>query len=371
MNVFVKLFTELNLGDDLFLKILLERYPNSNFLLNARVEYAHLFAKYKNLKIKDDLYVKKYRGLQYRIISNIERRLFPSLYQKRIQNDIIQQYSEDFQKSDVFVSIGGSIFMQPAKLPYYTDVEYYNIVNKMFDKVLYIGCNFGPFSDITYKDSYKKIFSKALDVCFREEASWRLFNDIEQVRYRPDVVFGLEFPKSEKRNKSVGFSIISAREKMDNDSYIKKYVELVEYYQNIGYEIFFFSFCKKQGDEKVIEEIIDYLRDKRKINTVFYNGDIDKFLKVYSSVEKVYCGRFHSMILSMIFEQKIYPIPYSKKMINVLDDIKYRGEYLNIQDFCLANPRELDIQISKNFYEVREQINQSKEQFEKLDILLK
>ncbi len=370
MNVFIKLFAELNLGDDLFLKILVERYPSSNFILNARKEYKQLFSKYTNLQISEDMYVKKSRDITYKIRSNIERKLFPVIYKKNLQRDIENQYGDAFKKSDVFVSIGGSIFMQPRILPYYADVEYYKIVNKEFNNIFYIGCNFGPYTDLNYKNSYDKIFDKATDVCFREEASYKLFSDLNSVRYRPDVVFGLDVVKIPKRSKSVGFSIVSPRNGVNEKLYIRKYVDLVEFYQKKNYEIYFFSFCKKQGDEDIIESIISELKEDN-VNRVYYDGDIDEFLRIYSSVEKVYCGRFHSMILSMIFEQQIFPISYSKKMVNVLDDIEYKGQIINIEDFYSINPSELDDQIAENKYNVSEQIAKSKGQFEKLDILLK
>ncbi|WP_288883523.1 polysaccharide pyruvyl transferase family protein [Pedobacter panaciterrae] len=370
MNVFVKLFAELNLGDDLFLKILLTRYPKANFVLNAKKNYEDVFDDCQNLTVYQDVYTQKSRKFFYRLSSVIERNLLPKMYKSRLKRNIEAQFLPRFENTDVFVSIGGSIFMQPKKLPAYADVEYYNLVNKCFDKIFYIGCNFGPYDDGNYKKSYEDIFKKATDVCFREKASWKMFSDLENVRVRPDVVFGLDFPKKEKVEKTVGFSIVSARNNINKKKYIEKYVELIQFYQNKNYKVYLFSFCKKQDDESTINSIVDLLDNKTNIKKVFYSGDINSFLRLYSSVKKMYCGRFHAMILSMLFDQEFYPIAYSKKMSNVLEDIDYKGDIINIEEFHLINPEELDNKISSNIYDIKEQIIKSKEQFEKLDVVL-
>lgn len=370
MNVFVKLFAKLNLGDDLFLKILLNRYPNTNFVLNAKNEYRDIVSNCYNLTIYQDSETNKSKSFVNKFYKVIERNLLPSRYRNNIIRQLKKQYDQKFASTDVFVSIGGSIFMQHKKLPAYTDIEFYNLVNQSFDDIFYIGCNFGPYIDEDYKQSYKKVFRKATDVCFREAASWKMFNDLKNVRFRPDVVFGLDFSGTEKIEKTVGFSIISSRNNIDEGKYIKKYSELIQFYQKENYKVYLFSFCKIQGDESTINAITDLLEDKKNLNKVFYNGDIDNFLSIYSSVKKMYCGRFHAMILSMLFDQEIYPITYSKKMSNVLEDIDYKGEFIKIEKFHLVDPEELDNQIAENTYNIQEQVARSKEQFEKLDLLL-
>lgn len=368
MKIFVKLFTAVNLGDDLFLKILLERYPHTNFVLPASNIYKEIFKEYDNLKIiEDNLYKRK--NLFQKIIGVIERNLFPGIYRKKLQLTSQQALlTEDI--GDAFISIGGSIFMQPKKLPAYLDVEYYKLANNYFTKTFFIGCNFGPYNDQSYKEGYQEIFRQAADVCFREKLSYDIFSDLNNVRYSPDIVFGLNYKDQKKRDKSVGFSIVTARNKTNKERYISKYAELVELYQNRGYEIYLFSFCKKQGDEDVINDITDLLRSKTNINKVFYNGNIDTFLDLYSSVEKMFCGRFHSMILSMLFNQKIYPVIYSKKMTNVLDDINYQGKVIFMEDFHKIKPDEIFTEIDLNHYEIESQKDKSNEQFKKIDLFL-
>ena len=44
------------------------------------------------------------------------------------------------------------------------------------------------------------------------------------------------------------------------------------------------------------------------------------------------CGRFHSMILSILFNQKIYNLTYSKKQDNVIEELKLFNRYQEIKD---------------------------------------
>lgn len=370
MRVFIKLFAELNLGDDLFLKILLERYPDVDFVIFAKEDYKLIFKDYSNLTVINHKSLKHSKSFQFKLKMAILRKMFPKTYILKLQEYLRVQYESEFIKSDAFVSIGGSIFIQPRRLPTYEDVELYNLANELINNVYFIGCNFGPYNDPAYKLSYDEIFSRAKDVCFREDFSYQLFKELKNVRCNPDVVFGLNIKEISKEKKSVGFSIISPRNGIDKDKYLKKYAELIQFYQRKGYSIKLFSFCRKHGDEITIDSVLDRIEENRNIEKIYYRGDINEFLHKFSSVEMVFCGRFHAMILSMILNQRFLAIAYSKKMTNVLEDINFKGSSLLIEDFQNISPQELNEMILNNTYDIGNQINESKAQFAKLDLLL-
>lgn len=62
-RVMVHGFFTFNLGDDLFLKILIERYPHITFYIYANKNYKELFKEYKNLKVfpSNLLFYKSYK----------------------------------------------------------------------------------------------------------------------------------------------------------------------------------------------------------------------------------------------------------------------------------------------------------------------
>lgn len=369
MNILLKAYTKVNLGDDLFLKMIIERYPNTSFILRAPNNYKKIFKNSSNVVILDNFFVKKNK-LSYRIYNYILRNFFSKIYKRHIVDNIIKTEEELFKKTDAFVSIGGSIFMQSQLLPTYYDIEYYKIVEKYFDKTFYLGCNFGPFLTLDFLNSYKRIFANATDVCFREKKSWELFAELENVRYSTDIVFGLKVQNKPKEINSVGFSIVGSGKLCDSIDYEDSYVKIIEFYQKEGYEIYLFSFCKAEGDEVTINKIFEKLNTKERVNLVFYNGDMEVFLDLYSKVEKVFCGRFHSMILSMLLNQKIYPITYSDKMINILSDIKYQGEFIEVQKLNKIEIEKVYDQIDKNKYDIDQIKDKAKDQFKILDLFI-
>ena len=61
-NVKLNMYLKQNLGDDLFLKVILERYPNTVFHIQSDINYKKTFLKkYKNVKI--------YQGMKNKIIN--------------------------------------------------------------------------------------------------------------------------------------------------------------------------------------------------------------------------------------------------------------------------------------------------------------
>ncbi|MNV44343.1 hypothetical protein D3C71_1360990 [compost metagenome] len=87
-------------------------------------------------------------------------------------------------------------------------------------------------------------------------------------------------------------------------------------------------------------------------------------------MEYMYCGRFHAMILSMLYNQKLLPVVYSNKMTNVLEDIAYRGKYIHMGDMEDVEVSWALQQIESNEYDINQQIIDAQTQFSALDIFL-
>lgn len=76
---------------------------------------------------------------------------------------------------------------------------------------------------------------------------------------------------------------------------------------------------------------------KGKVTPIYYNGNIQEFLEIYSQMQHMFCGRFHSIILSILFKQNFIPITYSEKMNNYLDDIQFKGNRFPISEIHIDN----------------------------------
>lgn len=225
------------MGDDLFVKILSDRYKNITFYSYSDYNYKNVF-KSSNLKI--------YGGNFYKMINRIIKGI--TLKKYRLADSLVKRY-----KFTIF--IGGSMFIQNS--------------NKV----------------------EKSILEKANDVCFRDKNSYEKFKDLKNVRWAPDIVFTLDTSNiSIKNNKKVVISIIDCSRKNNceyKDSYEKKIIEISEYFIRKGYEVIMMSFCKFEGDELAIESIYSKCNDdlKQKLKKYYYRGNIEEALNVMADCQ--------------------------------------------------------------------------------------
>lgn len=347
-NILVKAYLVKNFGDDLFLKVLFDRYNKTNWILDTNdKEYKEIFNKYNNVNIIKSSFFKILRKLN---LHNIY-----------------------YRKYDAVIYIGGSIFMQLDiwKKQYKEKVILFNLFK---DKPKYIlGANFGPFKDKFFWEKHRELFNKCKDICFRDEYSYDLFKDLENVRMAPDIVFQLKPTYVDKIKNSIGISLINLknRDKLSeyNDKYKNKIKEVVEELIDNGKLITFFSFCEEEGDKEVIKEIFDIIDEKYKglINIENYNGNIDEFLSKFERMENIIGTRFHACILSQVFGQGLYPLIYSDKTYNVLSDIGLDKEYLYIKNIEELSSRRILEVINDNKIQDRKICIEAEKHFIVLD----
>ena len=357
-KILVNGYSELNLGDDLFFKILFDRYVDKEVswkLVTWNKKYRSMFKSYKNVDIKN-------RNNLHRILMRL------NLLKSR--NVFI-----NFDELDALVMIGGSIFIQRRywEKSYnqdYKEIKYLNENNK---PTFILGSNFGPYKDDVFVEKYKYIFNICKDVCFREKYSFDLFKKIPTVRQSTDVIYTLKYNKIPKIKNSLGISIINLekREGLSNyyQDYCLKHKEIIEQFCKKNYKIKLFSFCEREGDLNTINKIKSMV-DKKfldKIDVVSYNGDIDKFLKEFQSMEKIVACRFHSIILAQVFGQDVYPLIYSNKSYNILKDSGINFIYKDIREISSLNVSNIEKEFS-NFDSVINELKEKAEgQFKVLD----
>jgi colanic acid/amylovoran biosynthesis protein len=359
-RVLVCAYFAVNTGDDLFLKVLFDRYPNVEWdLLTANRNYIKIFKDYKNVRI---LYT--YREVK---IGLKHYNLFFKI------NDLIL----NFKRYDALINIGGSIFMQSPswKKKFQERVYLLNKFKAMNKKTFIIGANFGPYKDEEFIQRYRELFKKYDDICFRDSESFNLFKELENVRIAPDVVFGLHEEKSKGKEKVAGFSIINLKNREGLKEYYHQYnnkiIGLIENYLDKGYRINLFSFCENEGDLDIIQDILGEINDKNNIEIVNYEGDIERFLKKFRSCEIIIGTRFHSIILALKNGQKVMPIIYSDKTYNVLKDLNMHNNCCYIKDIFTLNFDEISRDINFQNQKIsKDLIKEAEIHFEKIDNFL-
>ena len=111
----------------------------------------------------------------------------------------------------------------------------------------------------------------------------------------------------------------------------------IEKFIDDGKEVYLFSFCEHEGDVRTIDRILDLMDDSysSRVNIIDYtgkSGDLYYFVKLYSRMEKTICTRFHSLVMSLVFKHELMVISYSDKLNNLLDDLGYDFDVVNIDN---------------------------------------
>lgn len=375
--VLVRAYTHCNLGDDLFLKVLIERFPQVKFriIVDDLNLYSKIFNQYQNIAIVKNVTFSLLERIYLKSISFISKKIKKEIIKKYYK----KYYTNEYNESDVYLYIGGSLFMENISGDDLADEIDKLITSVFFDKPKFIiGANFGPFYSSKYKDFYKNIFLKYQDVCFRDTYSLGVFKELSNIRMCPDVVFQLQFPTvTDKESNSIGFSLIDISQRKQLMMFTEEYKRFIFLTIQKSLEnnkkVYMFSFCKQEGDENVIDSILCLLplNLREKVNIVSYNGNIDDFLFIYSKVETMFCTRFHSMIISSLFNQNIFPIMYSEKMKNVLQDLNYEGLSSNIADLHSIDSSEILEQIQGNKLKIHQEfIEKSKDAFTEFEKII-
>ena len=346
-----------NLGDDLFFKILFERYKNVKFYFFPPSllleQYKKTFKKNKNVIFYDqeEYYIRVKEDVND---DSIPINLFPMILERA-------------KEVDFYINIGGSIFIQN---PSWKEDDRFKIKEALGKKPSFIiGCNFGP-GDKEYHDYFEKWFKKFDDVCFRDKNSYKQFNKLKNVRLADDIVL-VGAKKKRKRifnKKTLGISVIdvSNHKKTANskEAYLKFMVKMIKMYQDKKYRITLFSFCENEGDLKAINELLERIDNSENIKVVSYTGNINKVIREWKKNQYIIATRFHSAILALKYKQIFLPSSYSDKTNNFLKDIDSSIKTLDINSLKNVKMNKLI------FTEIDKEFN-SEEQFKKIDEYLK
>ena len=237
-KVFVDIYLQFNLGDDLFLEILAKKFPNSEFTINyLGSNYDQFLSKYPNVKRR-----------KYSLFNKIGQRFKISEY--------ISNYEQVAEDHDAILFIGGSIFREEEyhKTLYEDRLKMVRAFKKRNKSVFVLGANFGPVETESFVDDYREFFKLCDDVCFRDFYSYHLFKNLPNVRYAPDIVFQMNIDKYSqvKPENKIGFSIIDVRHKKGLGIYLDEYIEStvrsIKLFAEKGYDCCLMSFCDHEGD---------------------------------------------------------------------------------------------------------------------------
>lgn len=308
-KVFLMAYARGNLGDDLFIKKILQTYPDVNFYIKIpNSDFLEGLSSYKNLTIL-------------------------------IGNDTDEElYHTNVEDYDAYLYIGGSIFMEGGKV-YNLSPKFYDFIYRCKQKNIpffYISCNYGPYQTQEYLDLSKKAFQTCTDICFRDTYSFHLFSNISTVRYAPDYLFSYPKENIEQEKDSIGISLIDldirASLKYKKEDYYSFLIYNIKEYLKKNKKVYLISFCQNEGDEKTVQVIKNFFNNNPNVETLKYDGDINQFMLKYAKIEYMICTRFHAMVLSCVNLQKMFILSYSSKIDYVVKDLNLNIPTIHIED---------------------------------------
>lgn len=312
MKVYLNAFLQRNLGDDLFVHILLNRYKNHTFYTMTT----------------DPTYRKAYPNLRV-----MDWELLVRVLRKFSLKHLIASHC------DLALTLGGSVFIENPG----DDRRNFSL-GKMDHYVL--GANFGPYKTQRYFDNVKGFLSTTKDICFREQYSYDLFRDLPQARVEPDIVFSLPLEDIPLKNeKHAVFSVISCKNKLSEEydrQYLQTMGKLVNRFTAMGYRVTLMSFCDFEGDGKAIDRILPLVKDKPMVQRYDYDGNIQQALELLASSSVIVGSRFHANILGLLMNKAVIPFLYSDKTRNVLTDLGFEGLTVDIRKLDEFRPEMVD-----------------------------
>ena len=350
-NIYLKAYCHNNLGDDLFVRIICERYPDTHFYVSSRDDFFHGLEDISNLtRIRPEGIEEKVNSLYYRLTGL-------TLSEERI-----------LKACDAAVLLGGSMFIQNNN--WKTQLKSNRRLMKKAPRFYIVGANFGPYQEEVFLKSYHELFSLADGVCFRDRDSFELFQDIPSVRMAADVVFQLNCRNDIEKTETMSVIPVdlSNRRKLAqyHETYISATASVCREALRKGIGVNLISFCRDQGDEKTIEETLNRISadDKSRIKTVFYNDNHEEIIDCISQSRYVLATRFHGMILGFLYGCRTVPVVYDIKTENYLKDLGFSGKTVYPET---AMHLSLDDITATPLTDIREHIVNSAEQFADLD----
>jgi len=324
----IRAFVKGNLGDDLFIYTLCQRYPDTKFYICGEKQYRALFLPLKNLTyVADDSFLIKwfFRGL------NCVPILFNMIgKKKRIAKLSCFNFISRFSRYNILIS--GSLFMEIGDETF-KENSFTRQEKRYYRRRPYVlGCNFGPYHSEAYRQFYEGMFKKASQVSFRDQYSCGLFSG-DNIYYAPDILFGLE-QEAVLLPVYKDYILISVlnpgKDSLDNfdyrkSDYFRKLEEFIQYAINKKEKIVLLGFCNFQRDDMFIHDLVQKIginSETHDIITVCYPDITYKeALGYFTNAKAVIATRYHAMIIGWVFGRRVFPISYNEKMRHVIEEL--------------------------------------------------
>lgn len=338
-RIFLQYYSRLNFGDDLFVRILAEQFPNHRVCLLGNPAYIPK-------KLGSNVYLSPFSWAAV-AIGVVQARVKGRVFSKLLQDLYDRSITFAQKGAAASVMIGGSIFMDKpnGQNEIRFDVEKnderdFSVNSRILTgrSNFVIGANLGPAYSEGYFQNMKRRTESYAHICVRDYASYSELQDCPNVQYAPDVVFALSPIRRPVMEKKTVISVIDPSRHTKEPEVIESYYNLlaqaISHLSESGHKIVLVSFCKREGDEVGIARLCERCSSDACIEVYRYDGDLDGMIECFASASFVIASRFHSMILAAVCGKPMFPISYNCKTIHYLQDLCFLGTYATIDSLA-------------------------------------
>ncbi|MDO4563540.1 MAG: polysaccharide pyruvyl transferase family protein [Clostridia bacterium] len=288
MNILLQGYFDRNFGDDMMMRIVMERLKDYNFY--AEVSRSELLQPFED-------------------INNFNR------------GTSVPRYF------DACLRVTGSGFLiRSTSGTFYTLSRIHRMSHekRMFGVRAVIGCNVGPFKNSFAQRVSMHEIRKYDFITVRDNASAEILN-ANHVKWQqgvyPDIVFSLENGKiPPKSGDCLG---ISAYRRINTDNmplYRTLAATADDYIERTGKKVLLFAFDVEDENDLCAAHTIQQLcRRADKTEIVCHHGSA--ILDGFARCSKIVAIRFHSAVLALRMGIPLVPVTYSAKTDNVLSDL--------------------------------------------------
>lgn len=313
-----------NIGDDLFLDLILKRYPNVDFYLYVPKRIQKYYTAFsKNLIV-----------IPYSETGKLFQKLDGKFCKGRFTTEkyyfnLRRLHKKYAPQMNAQIWLGGSQFVEtPDWKKILSYKQYQQKVNIPFYA---ISATVGPVRTQRYLEEVRNTIAGYDDFCCRDWESYQLLKNSNNVRVAPDMVFSI--PKNTLKKKNlVCISVINVRKRFGEkvgERYEKFVLDLMNEFIAQEYKIALISLCEDQQDSACCKKIYDQASDKKQVELLAYVDNLQEIVDLFSEAKYVVGTRYHSIVLGLRYEAKVLPIIYESKTKNLLDDLQKQGVALD------------------------------------------
>ena len=364
-NILLFACIEKNIGDDLFIYTISNRYKNVVFRISAEAKYGTL-KKLDNLLFDKDL--EKWIKYSNYVSENIIKEFFRSI--------LIKYYKRKVGYSEIAIYIVGNAF---KNMRYHgkKDSRWLNERVDLVDRFYLLSTNFGPYTDKRWEKDCEDVFGRITDLCFRDKKSFDIFRSLPNVRCKPDAILSLG-KRDHLNNNYIVVSMIDCKMSgrpeelcQASTNYEDKICEIVNHYTSLGKKVVLLNSNTLQ-DLPATKRVYSRIMNHNAVSIYNYEGMLEEVFDIFKNAEMVFATRLHTIILSWLYSVPVIPIIYDIKVKGLLDECCFDDFYINISDINSLSIDALQEIITNYKFELSEEIiKDANEQFELIDAELK